>query len=947
MRALTSLVLILSLSMTQGQHSSDKVTEAWNDFKLEKPNTVFTWKSNSPFPHSVICDPIALAESITDEEQLETLLLDFVNQHTELFGMTSSELLVRSIHRARNIWYAEFAQVHHGIELLDSEMKFRVHLNGNLFVMGMDLYQGVELNDSPSMSNVDVKEAFLENNQLNPMDCVIELFSEKPYIITIQKGEARQFKEIYLISSKTITGETDIYMVDGQNGDKLRTVTKSHDGNAEGTVSGDILPTLSTDAQGLEGLPHLGLQVDGQAIYTDADGNFSADFAGSEALLTAQLKGLYADVQHFNQGGALFETMIQDGNELALVWDDSNSDISERNVYYHINLHHDYNKTIDPNFVGLDYPLNIIVNDNQATCNAYWNGQALHFNTVGPGCAMNSAHGASVIYHEYGHAINDHLYIQAGQPLGLRNPTLQEAFSDIYSCLLLDESLFAMGWTGPGTGTRNLNNNNSYPSSLVGQQHSDGLILGGAFWDLGLLTSPELAYELSHYAKYGTPDDDNLGIAFSEVYIETLIADENDGNLLNGTPNSDAIEAAFCLHGIGSDLYSIEQIVHEPLPNTLSLSVDYPVEFSIPNSSFLSQSAEDLLLIYSTDDFESSTEAAVQASTENNFIASIPSQPEGTLVKYYFKLPNGTCGTSLLYPSSDFLHENYSFYVGDYIEVFADDFETDQNWNIGASGDDATSGIWQRSNPQQVIDGIGFELQPEDDHSENGSLCMVTGATVGQFWYSNDVDGGSTTITSPIINDLNQTSILEFYKWFVHGAGFVFPAQGSWKAQASSDGISWVTLENTNFGEHRRWIRSQYRLSDYLDVNSTMQIRFIASDLPPGSIVEALVDDVRIVSLDSSVGIEEANISEQISINLSPIPATTSIDIQVRLAESSDIHFSIFSLAGTLLSRFHSGIIAREHSIHWERKESMENGMYLLKVQTDKGNSTTYKFILK
>ena len=56
----------------------------------------------------------------------------------------------------------------------------------------------------------------------------------------------------------------------------------------------------------------------------------------------------------------------------------------------------------------------------------------------------------------------------------------------------------------------------------------------------------------------GTPDDADIGIAFNEWFIETLITDdsygEGDNDLSNGTPNADIIIESFNKHNIGTTL---------------------------------------------------------------------------------------------------------------------------------------------------------------------------------------------------------------------------------------------------------------------------------------------------------------------------------------------------------------------------------------------------------
>jgi hypothetical protein len=746
-----------------------------------------------------------------------------------------------------------------------------------------------------------------------------------------KKGETT-FKLVKIYQVTNATDINDIVLIDQFSSDIIETISKTNHADT-GHVEAYILPVVSTDTPELRSLDNLKLTIGATSVLSDSTGNFVYTIEGSSANLSTQLKGSFANVINYNATDALISKSIMPNDTVKLVWSDSNSSMSERNVFYHINEIHKHNKEVDKDFTGLDFPLQCIVNDNSATCNAFWNGTNLHFNTQGAGCTMNSAHGTSVIYHEYGHAINDKLYNQLGMPFGLKSHTLHEAFSDIYACLLLNDSRFALGWTGPGTFTRNLDNNNVYPTSLIGNQHYDGLILGGAFWDLGLLTSPSLAYELAHFAKYGTPDDADLGVAFSEVFLETLIADDNDGNLLNGTPNSVAIDNAFCQHGIGSNLFAIQHIDHIPQANTVDTENDYHIEISLSQPTFMEQALSDVKLIYTTNNFNSTTSVPFEAINSSSFEAYIPNQDAGSLIKYYFSIPDGNCGNQLLHPSWDYLSENYSFYVGDYTLIFDDDFDVHKGWQYGNSSDNATSGFWERGNPQQTISDNAFEVQPEDDYTQNGTNCLVTGKYHGNFWYSNDVDGGKTTVTSPVFSDLDSSAIISFYKWFVHGAGFVFPANGKWITEITNNGTNWVEIENTGYGDHRYWINSKYKISDFVSATDQIQIRFVASDAGAGSIVEALVDNFSILILKNALDVHE-NV-QNLKIKVYPNPSGDWVRLSIDSPE--EVSLTIYNAYGLAIKT----IPDVKNSYVWTAKsDGIADGVYFYKVQSLKGKQT-------
>ncbi len=186
------------------------------------------------------------------------------------------------------------------------------------------------------------------------------------------------------------------------------------------------------------------------------------------------------------------------------------------------------------------------------------------------------------------------------------------------------------------------------------------------------------------------------------------------------------------------------------------------------------------------------------------------------------------------------------------VEVFADDMELDTGWTVGAPGDTATSGIWERADPEPTA------AQPGDDHSDPGTLCWVTAAAAGAQLGSNDIDGGATTLTSPAIDTRVPAawrfgeSYLTYHRWYSNDAGNA-PNQDSMPVLLSTDGVNWTEVElvTENAGA---WVRRDVAVADVLPPGETTQLRFVARDEGAGSIVEAAVDDVRVTIVGCRFG---------------------------------------------------------------------------------------------
>lgn len=176
-----------------------------------------------------------------------------------------------------------------------------------------------------------------------------------------------------------------------------------------------------------------------------------------------------------------------------------------------------------------------------------------------------------------------------------------------------------------------------------------------------------------------------------------------------------------------------------------------------------------------------------------------------------------------------------TFVIGETVVALDDQMETDPGWTVGAVGDTATTGIWER------VDPIGTTYQPEDDHSPAGTQCWVTGQhTAGQTAGYNDVDGGGTTLTSPIL-DLTTVSnpTVSYWRWFTGSA----PSDTFVVSISNDGGLNWSTVESLAGGS-TGWTFYQFQPASILGLTTQMRLRFVATDGSGGTFVEGAIDDL-------------------------------------------------------------------------------------------------------
>ncbi len=226
----------------------------------------------------------------------------------------------------------------------------------------------------------------------------------------------------------------------------------------------------------------------------------------------------------------------------------------------------------------------------------------------------------------------------------------------------------------------------------------------------------------------------------------------------------------------------------------------------------------------------------------------IPGQPLGSRVQYWLTAadPLGNASAEPLgapWPA-------YVFQVAQPTMLVEDDLESDTGWLVNVNGTDtASAGVWTRVDPNLVVDvdNANRVVSPADDHTPApGVMCWVTGQdTEGSDQGGNDVDGGATTLYSPVYDlSAHGGATVSYWRWYTNDTGNS-PGQDFWQVQVTDDGATWVTLESTSASE-RAWVQKSFALGDYVDLTGTVRFRFIADDAGSGSIVEALIDDFTI-----------------------------------------------------------------------------------------------------
>ncbi|MEM1206260.1 MAG: PepSY domain-containing protein, partial [Acidobacteriota bacterium] len=215
------------------------------------------------------------------------------------------------------------------------------------------------------------------------------------------------------------------------------------------------------------------------------------------------------------------------------------------------------------------------MNINQS-CNAFWNGSTVNFYRSGGGCA-NTGEIAGVFDHEWGHGMDDNDAVPTiASPSG-------EGIADIYTALRLNDSCIGRNFrttvcAGNGdpcltcTGVRDIDyakRQSGQPhdyswsnANCGGSVHCVGGVYSEAVWSLWKRklqaapynyddnTAQEITTRLAYLGGGATGTwfsggPPNGGCSGTSGYNNFLAADDDNGNLNDGTPHMGAIHAAF------------------------------------------------------------------------------------------------------------------------------------------------------------------------------------------------------------------------------------------------------------------------------------------------------------------------------------------------------------------------------------------------------------------
>lgn len=628
---------------------------------------------------------VAVPGAVRDPAIAEAAARAFVAQHVSLLapGVAPADLVTIANQVDRKtaggtLRTVAFQQTWRGLRVVGGQLHV-VFGNDRLFAVGSQIVPGVAP-AVPPRGAVQVARAQAWVTAQTGRATTARATGER-VVLPIVRGRGDVVVRIADVVDVRATGSPerwDVYVAP----DGTPLLREARVRSADGTLAYDAGVRRPTGAR--QGFPvaATGITVDGAPATTSAVGGFTWA-GGNPATVIPGLAG--QAVRILDEAGALATAQLVAPPGGTVTWSLASDEAGDAQLsaYVHVALAKARARQLAPQLASwLDQPLDVHVNASGA-CNALSTGDALYFFRGSAACE-NTARLADVVYHELGHALHLHGIIPGA---GAYQGALSEGLSDFFAAHLVDDQGVGRGFTFDDVPVREVDPpgfERVWPDDREPSVHLTGLIVAGALWDLRKV----LVAELGEAPGLAAAEAIYLGVLqrspdIPSSYLAALVADDDDGDLGNGTPHQCAIETAFGKHGLAGPEFRTTT-VGVPAVDGLALAVpvDVPAGTTCPPPQVTR-----VEVAWRTGDGPASTFELTPTATATGatFTGTLPAQPAPALVRYTVTAYLDD-QSSVRYPRNA-ADPEYQLYAGEIDEIWCERLDADPAWaQLGAAG---------------------------------------------------------------------------------------------------------------------------------------------------------------------------------------------------------------------------------------------------------------------
>ena len=536
--------------------------------------------------------PGVAAQAVPNQNAVASGTARFLRDNRSLLKIDVERLRLQRIKKVGRNWYVTYNQIYDGIPVYRVKVGAVISAQGKIRSLSSDYIPEIKVDVAPQIEARRAGEIAAQS--LPPADRGgLSVKKERLVVFPKAKRDGPGY-DFHLAWNFLLQGDKpdalrDIYAcVDAHNGALLLKYKAYVDQTMHGTVSGQIYPARPTDALVTRNFTNETVQVVGGGTgQTNASGIYSIAASAGNHTVTSRLEGPFASVTDQSTGALTHTQAGTTAGSVSWTWaQDPATAVDESdviNVFYHLNQMH------DQFYLGvLGYSWNnawtgtaqMRAQVNYAYSNAFA-GDPMQF---GIDCFARSS---DIVYHEATHNVLYDIFgdwIGFSYGSGTEGYAMDEGFADYFACAFTNDSLQGEGCGGG----RNLNNTLQYPVPYSGEGHSNGRIIAGAAWDLrskfaipaadaDRLTFEALNDLATYAAQYYFSDP-----AHSNLLASYRRADDDNGNLADGTPHDREIVQAFRNHGmLPYDVYCRDSggdVGNVPSPDAFWTSPDIAVD---------------------------------------------------------------------------------------------------------------------------------------------------------------------------------------------------------------------------------------------------------------------------------------------------------------------------------------------------------------------------------
>jgi hypothetical protein len=961
--------LEVRLYQSEEAYHSDKQMElsnnsVWKSFQTNHTKWTSLFNERTGMPSKAFGNPIQV-NGASDSERAQ----NFLNEMNTMFCNGSVQLIAKPEIKTEKFTNITFDQQFNGMKVLFSKASVKL-VEGKVVQFAFGVHPNIQLDIKSGIGEMQARLA-AQSGITTSIDAVES--SNEMYILPVPTASSFEYHRVYSLTVSTHNSQNVpqkyLTYVDALSGKILmrkNLVSHSEGGPVKPNeedfvvdvqVNGNLYMTNPYGTITTEGLNNIYVTVSGTDYQTGLTGGGTLSVnAGSNA--TIKLQGPWSTV---NTNGVIPQKTVTLQAGVNTIDMSTAANTKELSAYKSVNRIHDHCKYWMPTFTGMDFQLPTNIDLTSGDCNAFYDGTSINFYALANGCNASSLV-ADVVFHEYGHGINDNYY--QSQSSFFVNGAMGEGYADYWAISCSNNPVLGVGFYVDNQDPirRYDTERKVYPIDLIGEVHADGEIIMGAWWDTHLLLGSDwtvtMPIFLGAYAGLqAEAADGNEGEAYTDVLLDALLADDNDGDITNGTLHGNEIIQGFYLHGI--TLISPALLSHTPVyfgDPIVPITLTADLELFFPYTQYLA----DVTCHYQINN--SAWQVVAMTDASGSFEANFDGFAPGTILKYYFTASdvNGSVGTvdpvgahQAFFPTLP-----YIMLIG-VNEVGRHDCDNNEDWGswqTGVSGDNATTGIWllEIPIPSVTVDvAPGTIVQTGDQVTPAGEYCFFTGnGTVGGGIGENDVDAGRTTLQTTTIDLSSYTNpVISYYRWYTNSPpGGANPGADYWQVRMSNNnGSTWTYVENTKTSD-MRWRRNAFHVSDYMTPTAQMKLQFIASDslrptvnLSGGSLVEGALDDF-IVYEDAIIGVDE-NAVTVFNASVFPNPTTESARIQFQLSKPESIEVLVLDAVGRTIY----SIPAHEYGTQMQRItipcEKWSKGSYQVALRQNRKNIQTIQIV--